>query len=737
MKIVDGAAKRNVRTLRLIASVVTALLLLGAIPAHATHSVPIPALAIDRQTPTTLYAGTDGGGGVFKTTDGGATWSVSGLAYIDALVIDPLTPTTLHAGMDSWGTYKSTDGGATWNSTGLGVVSSLVIDPLTPTTLYAGTLGQTVPYPHELSEGAGGVYKSTDGGANWSAVALFHTTNGWYGAYCWPCGGVSALAIDPQTPTTLYGQMESITVYDEWGDISWSTPSQAIKSTDGGLSWNPVGLVGVGVLTLAIDPQTPTTLYAGTNSGVYKSTDGGATWNPSDLAGAVSSLAIDPLTPAIIYAGVYDAIQKSTDGGASWSATALTGVGDVLSLALDPLTPATLYAGTSYGGVLKSTNSGVSWNPTGVITWTHISSMSVNPSSVVRGSSSIGTVTLSAPAPAGGAVVKLYSPYVGAPANVTVAPGETSADFPITTNLSLWGGSEQAWIYAFYGGLSTYAVLTLTPAPVSSFSLNPTTVPGGAPSIGTVTLSQAAPAGGTVVALFTSDSAVATVPASVIVPPGAMSVTFSVSTGLVTASTSVTIWTPNYAAALTVIPSRTLSSLGLSPATVAAGSTSSGTVTLSAVAPAGGSVITLASSNTAVATVPTSVTVTAGATSATFAVSTNSLLGCNSSVATISATYSGVTKSSEIIVTPAAADSVAVQQADYFAYRHELRIATTSTGSTATLQVYVTSTGALVGTLQRYDGHRYSGRFGWPVNPQNITVRSSLCGSATRAVSSK
>src|SRR5258705_12198948 len=108
MKIVEGVAKRNVRTLRLIFSMATAFLLLGAIPAHSTHSVPIPALAIDRRTPTTLYAGTDGGGGVFKSTDGGESWSVSGLAYIDALVIDPLTPTTLHAGIGSSGTYEST-----------------------------------------------------------------------------------------------------------------------------------------------------------------------------------------------------------------------------------------------------------------------------------------------------------------------------------------------------------------------------------------------------------------------------------------------------------------------------------------------------------------------------------------------------------------------------------------------------------------------------------------------------
>jgi len=158
---------------------------------------------------------------------------------------------------------------------------------------------------------------------------------------------------------------------------------------------------------------------------------------------------------------------------------------------------------------------------------------------------------------------------------------------------------------------------------------------------------------------------------------------------------------------------------------------------MSAAAPAGGAVVALASSNPAVATVPTSVTVAAGATSATFTVSTNSLTACASSGATISATYGGVTRSAGLTVTPAATDTVAIQQADYFANRQELRIAATSTGSTATLQVYVTSSGELIGTLKRYDGNRYSGRFTWPVNPQNITVRSSLCGSETKAVTSK
>jgi len=189
-------------------------------------------------------------------------------------------------------------------------------------------------------------------------------------------------------------------------------------------------------------------------------------------------------------------------------------------------------------------------------------------------------------------------------------------------------------------------------------------------------------------------------------------------------------------AALTVTPNTTLSSLSLNPASVTNGSASIGMVTLSAPASAGGAVVALGSSNTAVATVPTSVTVAAGAPSATFTVSTNSLTACATSGATISATYGGVTRSATLTVTPAT-DTVAIQQADYFANRYELRVAAMSTGSTATLQVYVTSTGELIGTLKHYDGNRYSGRFTWPVNPQNITMRSSLCGAATKAVTAK
>ena len=171
------------RAFRLVLTVVIAVLVLRAVPAYSSHEgVLISALAIDPLTPTTLYAGTPGG--VFKSTDGGASWSASGLIKPSVLAIDPLTSTTLYAG--SGGVFQSTDGGASWSASGRlapwpGAVAALAIDPLTPTTLYAGTVGYS---PDSL----GDLYKTTDGGASWSPAGLFST---FVSDFCGPCGGVS------------------------------------------------------------------------------------------------------------------------------------------------------------------------------------------------------------------------------------------------------------------------------------------------------------------------------------------------------------------------------------------------------------------------------------------------------------------------------------------------------------------------------------------------------------------
>jgi hypothetical protein len=181
----------------------------------------------------------------------------------------------------------------------------------------------------------------------------------------------------------------------------------------------------------------------------------------------------------------------------------------------------------------------------------------------------------------------------------------------------------------------------------------------------------------------------------------------------------------------------TLSTLSLNPATVIGGNSSQGTVTLTGAAPSGGAVVTLSSSNAAVAGVPASVTIAGGATSATFAVTTVSVSA--SAPVTISASF-GVTRTATLTVTPAtppAADTVSIQKAEYSAASRVLKVEASSTSSSATLTVYVASTDQMIGTLQNNGGGRYRGDLSWPSNPQNIRVRSSLGGSATRAVTSK
>ena len=128
------------------------------------------------------------------------------------------------------------------------------------------------------------------------------------------------------------------------------------KSTNGGAVWSAVntGLTDTNVHALAIDPATPSTLYAGTvwGSGVFKSTNGGAAWSAVNTGLTdtdVFALAIDPATPSTLYAGTSGGVFKSTNGGAAWSAvnTGLTAT-IVHALAIDPATPSTLYAGTGW-----------------------------------------------------------------------------------------------------------------------------------------------------------------------------------------------------------------------------------------------------------------------------------------------------------------------------------------------------------------------------------------------------
>ena len=175
-----------------------------------------------------------------------------------------------------------------------------------------------------------------------------------------------------------------------------------------------------------------------------------------------------------------------------------------------------------------------------------LSAVSVASTSVVGGNSSQGTVTLTSAAPTGGAVVSLSSAnsaVAAVPASVTVAAGTTSATFTIpTTSVT---ASTALSITGTFGGVSRSAVLTVNPTPaapsLSSVTVNPTSVVGGAGATGTVTLTAAAPTGGAIVGLSSSNATVASVPASVTIATGTLSVNFAIGTTPVTASTPVTI----------------------------------------------------------------------------------------------------------------------------------------------------------------------------------------------------
>src|SRR2546427_4268844 len=132
----------RMRALRLVLALAIAFPALRAVPAYAWHgSGKITALAIDPQTPTTLYAGTFDRG-VFRSTDGGANWSVTGLtsAYVTVLAVDPQTPSIVYAGTSGDGVFKSADGGGSWSAINTGLsnlyVADLTIDPEIPTSLY-------------------------------------------------------------------------------------------------------------------------------------------------------------------------------------------------------------------------------------------------------------------------------------------------------------------------------------------------------------------------------------------------------------------------------------------------------------------------------------------------------------------------------------------------------------------------------------------------------------------------
>ena len=325
----------------------------------------------------TFYFGSVGGG-IWKTTDAGMTWTpvfdTQPIASIGALEVAPSNPNILYAGTGESdirsalssgdGVYKSTDAGVSWKHVGLRdskQISRIVIDPKNPDVVYAGVLGH-VYGPNEER----GVFKTEDGGANWKRVL----DNG-------PETGVSDLAMAAAAPDILFAGTWKV------HRPPWSTyaPIQGpggglYRSADGGATWThlvghglPDGDWGrVGVAVAPDGKRVYSIIEAGKMSGLYRSDDGGDTWMLANNDPRLTSRAwyfnritIDPNNPDVVYVPNV-ALYRSEDGGKT--ITILRGApggDDYHQLWIDPGNSAHLILGTDQGTTV-SLNRGTTWS---------------------------------------------------------------------------------------------------------------------------------------------------------------------------------------------------------------------------------------------------------------------------------------------------------------------------------------------------------------------------------------
>ena len=292
-----------------------------------------------------------------------------------------------------------------------------------------------------------------------------------------------------------------------------------------------------------------------------------------------------------------------------------------------------------------------------------LSAVTVATSSVAGGGQTTGTVTLTGPAPGGGALVRLNGSMEGTvvtPPNVTVPAGSVSANFTITAPQV--PAPHYVLIQASYSsfGVSHARLLEIVPGSGSptllALGVSPTSVVGGASTTGTVQLVVPAPAGGGVVTLTSDNPALVQVPASVSVPAGNSATSFTITTSAVASFTTVRIDASaggvtrsefiNLAA--NPNPPAGLQAVTLGAGSVTGGATVTGTVVLSGNAPAGGVSVTLATSNSSAAQVPPVVTVPAGQSQVTFSVTTFAV--STNTVVTITGFQGSVTLSANLTV---------------------------------------------------------------------------------------
>ena len=321
-------------------------------------------------------------GGVWKSTDGGTTFrpvfDKQTSQSIGALALDPSHPDTYWAGTgESWmrnsvsvgdGIYKTTDGGETWTNMGLPNsehIAKIVVDPTNGDVVYACVPGRL------WSDSADrGLYKTTDGGKTWAQIIKAPNLS----------TGCSTVAMDPKNPRKLFAGLWDFR-RTGWGFRSGgSGPDQPsagdlMVSEDGGASWtslksNPSLPKGPwGRQAVAFAPSDPIIVYAfieGVRSALYRSGDGGKTWVERDRSQNMvwrpfyfANLIVDPANPNHVFKTDLSLIA-SDDGGKSFSAVADSAHSDHHALWIDPTNPKHVVDGDD-GGLYISYDGANRW----------------------------------------------------------------------------------------------------------------------------------------------------------------------------------------------------------------------------------------------------------------------------------------------------------------------------------------------------------------------------------------
>jgi photosystem II stability/assembly factor-like uncharacterized protein len=312
-------------------------------------------------------------GGLWKTTNRGLTWKPIfdkyGSYSIGCVALDPNDPDVVWLGTGENqsqrsvgfgdGVYKSTDGGETWTHVGLKAsehVARVLIDPRDSKTVYVASQG-----PLWAPGGDRGLYKTTDGGRSWKPVLQVSENT-----------GVTDVAFDPRNHDVLYAA--SYQRRRNVGVLVGGGPESAVfKSEDGGATWKKLskGLPegDKGRIALAVSPQEPDVVYAhvtaaGREGGFFRSEDGGETWARRSTVGVqdpqyYGRICPDPRKFDRVY--LMDmGVQVSEDGGKTFRRTGWAVHTDNHALVFDPTDVAHLLVGND-GGLYESTDGGKSW----------------------------------------------------------------------------------------------------------------------------------------------------------------------------------------------------------------------------------------------------------------------------------------------------------------------------------------------------------------------------------------